>query len=147
MNFTTAVKTCFHKYADFQGRARRSEYWFYTLFNLITLVTQTIIGAIIGFSLRTGPTDPYMLIGAIFILVGLYWLAMIVPTLAVTVRRFHDLGVSGWFILLFFVLGLIPYVGWLASIGQLIWFCQRGTDGENKYGQDPYGYDPSEVFS
>jgi uncharacterized membrane protein YhaH (DUF805 family) len=149
MGFTEAVTVCFSKYADFQGRARRSEYWFFALFNLLAVIGVVIVGAIIGYvigsasSSRPGET----VVVVMLVLLGLYWLGMLLPTLAVAVRRFHDLGVTGWFVVIFAVGGLIPFVGFLASIGQLIWFCMRGTVGSNNYGPDPYGPDPIAVFS
>lgn len=149
MGFGEAVSTCFGKYADFQGRARRSEYWFFALFNALALIGVAIIGAVLGALIAAG-TDGKggeVILGAIVILVVLYWLGMLLPTLAVAVRRFHDLGVTGWMVLVFAVGGMIPFVGFLASIGQLVWFCMRGTEGENNYGPDPYGPDVTAVFS
>lgn len=148
MGFGEAVSTCFRKYVDFQGRARRSEYWYFALFNGLALIGLVIVGAIIGVLLSSYTTDSKnVIIGAIVVLVVLYWLAIVLPGLAVAVRRFHDLGVTGWFVLIFAVAGAIPFVGWIASIGQLIWFCMRGTEGENDYGPDPYGPDITNVFS
>lgn len=135
MDFGTAVSTCFSKYVDFEGRARRSEYWFFTLFNIIAIFALAAVGGVLGAVL--GSRD--MIFVFALVPVGLYGLAIFLPGLAVTVRRFHDLGVSGWFLLLFFVLNLIPIVGFIASIAQLIWFCQPGTRGNNKFGPDPVG--------
>lgn len=147
MDFGTAISTCFSKYADFQGRARRSEYWYFVLFNFLVIiglaVAGGIVGAVFGFGGIGAGSGTLILI---IVLVGLYWLGMLIPNIAVQVRRFHDLGVTGWFVLIFALLGAIPYIGWLISIGEFVWFCQRGTVGENKYGLDPYAPDPSEVF-
>ena len=94
-------------YATFNGRARRSEYWYFVLFN-------TIISFVIGFI--GGLTD-------ILILGNIYSLAVLVPSIAVGVRRMHDVGKSGWFL-------LIP-------IYNLILAFTEGEKGENKYGADP----------
>ena len=95
------------KYAVFNGRARRSEYWYFTLFNVIFQIILTIVG------MQTGVT----------LLDTIYSLAVLLPALAVGVRRMHDVNKSGWFI-------LIP-------IYNLILACQDGTAGENRYGRDP----------
>lgn len=91
-------------YADFQGRARRKEYWGYFLFWLLALCA--ISTAAVFADLSTGDLDrgePYLTIGAI----SVFLLGTVIPGIAVTVRRQHDIGLSGWFILLVF----IPYLG------------------------------------
>lgn len=95
------------KYAVFQGRARRSEYWYFTLFSLIVAILLSVIGIYMGSHL----------------LYSLYSLAVLVPSIAVAVRRMHDVDKSGWFI-------LIP-------IYNLILCCTAGTEGPNQYGSDP----------
>ena len=95
------------KYTVFNGRARRSEYWYFVLFNIIFQVILSIIGAQAGF--------PY--------LDTIYSLAVFLPSLAVGVRRMHDVNKSGWFL-------LIP-------LYNLYLACQDGTVGENGYGRDP----------
>lgn len=110
MQFGDAIAHVFTHYADFSGRARRSEYWWFVLLNIIL----TCI--------------PY---------VGFIWmLAALIPGLAVAVRRLHDLGKSGWFLLL----GLIPLVGGILLI---VWFCQDGDSNKNEYGLSPkYKHNP-----
>ena len=111
------------KYAQFSGRARRKEYW---MFALITFIITCIISAIdkaAGFNIAVGQ-------GEIGILSLIYALALFLPSLALSVRRLHDINKSGWFILL----GLIPFVG---SIILLVFNCMAGTVGENNYGADP----------
>ena len=102
------------QYADFSGRARRKEYWMFTLFSFIITA---IIGAIDN-TLGTGFFS------------GLYALVMFIPHLAVSVRRLHDIGKSGWMLLVLF----IPIVGiiWL-----LILHINEGDIGTNLYGEDP----------
>ena len=95
------------QYADFNGRARRKEYWMFALFNFLISFVIGFIGGIMEFTL----------LGTI------YSLAVFIPSIAVAVRRMHDVGKSGWFI-------LIP-------IYNLILACTNGESGENKYGSDP----------
>ncbi len=103
------------QYADFNGRARRTEFWMFVLFNLI-------------FSLVANVLD-YMF-GTMYVFSGIYGLAMIIPSLAVSVRRLHDVNKSGWMILV----SLIPIIGiiWL-----LVLDVTEGTPGENSYGANP----------
>jgi len=75
--------------------------------------------------------------GVLFIPLGIYYLAMIIPFLAVSVRRLHDTGKSGWLLLMFFVLGLIPIVGLISGIIQIVIMCQDSDPGPNKYGPNP----------
>ncbi|WP_232666901.1 DUF805 domain-containing protein [Pseudonocardia sp. TRM90224] len=111
------------QYADFTGRARRTEYWMYTLFTIIaTIIAFVLDGLIFGFG--QGPLAGYGFIYA------LYALATIIPSLAVTARRLHDTDRSGWWILI----GLVPIVG---GIILLVFTVLEGTRGQNQYGPDP----------
>lgn len=104
-------------YAVFNGRARRKEYWMFVLFNIL-------------FSIAAGIAD-YSLFGSgSGAISGLYSLAVLIPSLAVGVRRLHDVGKSGWFTLIIF----IPLVG---AIWLLVLYCTEGTDGSNEYGLNP----------
>jgi uncharacterized membrane protein YhaH (DUF805 family) len=103
------------KYAVFTGRARRKEYWMFALFNLIIAVVIALIEGVIE---SNG------------LLVNLYSLAVLLPSLAVSVRRLHDTGRSGWFLLL----ALIPVIG---SIVLLVFMVQDSKPGENLYGPNP----------
>ncbi len=95
MSFGEAIKTCFQKYATFSGRARRSEYWYFYLFTfLVSLVLNCI--PLFGF------------------LSSIWWLAQIIPSLAVTVRRFHDIGKSGWNYL-FIAIPELLFIGYIFS--------------------------------
>lgn len=109
------------KYADFNGRARRKEYWMFFLFNMIFAIIAMVLDNILGVSF--GETG----IGPIYLL---YFLAILIPSLAVVVRRLHDTGKSGWFILL----GFIPLVG---GIILLVFMILEGNAGPNQYGPDP----------
>lgn len=112
-------------YADFSGRARRKEYWMFTLFYIIFLVIAAILDNIFGLTFKIyNTTLPY---GVIYLV---YCLALCIPSLAVLVRRLHDIGKSGWMMLI----SLIPVVG---GIWLLILTCEDGVSGPNKYGEDP----------
>lgn len=114
MDFVTAVKTGFAKFATFQGRAARSEFWFFTLFTWLVSVVLSLVDAVTG----TG------------VLSLIFALAVLIPGIAVAVRRLHDTDRSGWWYLLLFV----PIVGIIVLI---IWFCSRGTSDANRFGSDP----------
>lgn len=111
----------FKNYANFNGRARRKEYWMFTLFNIIFLIIAAILDNAMGMTF--GPVG-------YGILYALYALATLIPNLAVTVRRLHDTGKSGWMILV----GIIPLIG---GIWLLVLMCTDGNPGENKYGPNP----------
>jgi uncharacterized membrane protein YhaH (DUF805 family) len=102
-----AVITCFNKYVEFKGRAARPEFWWFALFQFVVVVVLDAIYRPIG---------------------GLASLAMLLPGLAVAARRLHDIGKSGWFLLLL----LIPVIGWLVL---LYFYCQPGQPAANEYGE------------
>ena len=109
------------KYSVFSGRARRSEYWFFVLINIL-------ISIILGFvATMTGIMGAGMHLG---ILSGLYSLAMIIPSLAVSVRRLHDTNRSGWWLLIC----LVPLIGLIIL---LVFMLLDSTPGENQYGPNP----------
>jgi uncharacterized membrane protein YhaH (DUF805 family) len=110
-------------YAVFKGRSNRSEYWYFTLFHIIFAIVAILLDFSLG--LNFSPL-PY---GAIY---ALYILGTLLPGLAITVRRLHDLNKSGWW----FLIALIPFVG---SIWLLVLMASEGTRGDNKYGADPNG--------
>ena len=142
------------RYAEFSGRSRRKEYWMFFLFLIIVGI---VLGLIEG---ALGLTDETTAIGP---LSGLFNLAVLVPSIAVGVRRLHDTDRTGWWVLL----PLVPYVlaiamlftGSLALFGTLImvalvcgivllvFMVLEGTKGPNRYGPDPKGDNPAEVFS
>jgi len=122
------------KYAEFDGRSRRSEYWMFALFNTLILIALVIVGCA---GIAATMYHDNGIGGVLFIPFVLYILAAIIPSLAVAVRRFHDIGKSGWMILLFAVLGIIPIVGLIASIIQIVMLCQDSDPGTNQYGPNP----------
>ena len=115
------------RYAEFSGRSRRKEYW---MFFLLTLLVT------IGLGIATGGEEGISGVvdedGGISFVMIVFYIAILIPTVAVEVRRFHDQDKSGWFVLLNFV----PFVGWLIV---LVLMCLEGTKGENQYGPDPKG--------
>jgi uncharacterized membrane protein YhaH (DUF805 family) len=118
------------KYADFTGRARRKEYWMFLLIHIIIIVVlATLAGIGSAAGGRNGPNPLGGLFGAIY---GLYVLALLIPSLAVLVRRLHDTGRSGWWWLISFV----PFVG---GIILLIFTVEDGQRGDNQYGPNPKG--------
>lgn len=116
------------RYADFSGRSRRKEYWMFMLFILIVYI------AIIALSAIGGET----VAGILGIVLIVFALGIFIPSLAVQVRRFHDQGKSGWFVLL----NLIPIV----SLAVLVFMCIDGDKGPNEYGPDPKGGADPETF-
>ena len=112
---------CLEHFADFKGRARRKEYWLFVLFNFIAGFILGILDGLLGWVI------PDIGLG---VLGGIYALAVLVPSLAVCVRRLHDIGKSGWN----YLLALIPLVG---SIILWVWFCREGERESNAWGPDP----------
>lgn len=119
MSFTEAVKTGFQKYAVFSGRARPSEYWWWVLFNVLVFVVLAIVLPA-GGGTESGAEA----------LIGVASLALLLPSLAVTVRRLHDTGRSGWW----WFITLIPLVG---PIVLIVFLATAGDQGPNKYGPPP----------
>ena len=115
MDFGDAVMTGFRKYATFEGRARRSEFWWWTLFQLLVSMGAAALDATTG-------TWPMMR--------ALIGLALLLPSLAVGVRRLHDTDRSGWW----WLIVLVPIVGIILLI---VWWCTDGMRGPNRYGPDP----------
>lgn len=152
-------KVVFENYANFNGRARRSEYWYFALANIIIGVILMILDNVLGLKIGSSDTG---------ILNTVYSLAVLVPGLAVATRRLHDIGKSGWILVITYIIiiisattliinslsmlagvaggepafGLttmiIPILVMLAvSIYMLVLFCKDGERGENQYGQNP----------
>lgn len=124
MDMQTAVRTCFRKYADISGRARRSEFWWFALFTfgvsvILSFVDNLFFGWGRGMMMQGGGP-----------LSGIFSLIMLLPSICVAGRRLHDIGRSAWWILLW----LVPVVGWLVLIW---WYVQPGEVGPNEYGPDP----------
>jgi uncharacterized membrane protein YhaH (DUF805 family) len=136
MNMIESIKTCFSKYASFNGRAIRSEYWWWILF--ITIVNMVLMAwAFAGVDWSAMDSNPEEMMGAFtslpFVLYGLFTLAILIPTLAVGARRLHDTGKSGWWQLIM-LLSAIPFVGIISYIVLIYFWVQKSQEGENKYG-------------
>jgi len=102
------------QYVDFSGRARRTEYWMFQLFNIIAIIVLLLIDQVLG----TG------------FLSTLYVLAVLLPSLAVAARRLHDIGRSGWWQLI----GIIPLIG---AIVMIVWCATDGQPEPNQWGANP----------
>ncbi len=109
------------KYAVFSGRARRKEYWYFFLFNIIATI---ILGVIDGV---TGSFSPEVGMG---LLSGIYTLAVLIPSIAVTIRRLHDTDRSGWWLLII----LVPLIG---AIVLLVFMVLDSKPGQNQFGSNP----------
>ena len=146
----------FRRYADFSGRSRRMEFWMFSLLNLI--VYAILVGvSFSGFpwaailaedtdALASMPPMSGVTIAALALL-GIWALAIIIPSIAVTVRRLHDRDMSGWWYLGLIVLSLIPVVGFIASIAMLVLMVLPGTAGPNRFGNDPKDIGNAGVFA
>jgi len=109
-----------NRYAQFEGRAHREEFWMYALINFLVSIAFSIVGWVIH----------------LHFLGNLYALAVIIPNLALGARRLHDTNRSGWWQLI----GLIPIVGWILL---LIWFITDSDEGPNNFGPSPKGQQPA----
>jgi uncharacterized membrane protein YhaH (DUF805 family) len=119
MTFPQAVRTCLSKYADFSGRARRSEFWYFVLWTFLVSVVASIIDVVLGTRWGSGS-------GLVETLADL---ALLLPTLAVGARRLHDISRSGWWLLV----GLVPCAGFIV----LVVFFVLDSHADNRYGPSP----------
>jgi uncharacterized membrane protein YhaH (DUF805 family) len=116
------------QYADFTGRARRTEFWMFVLFNAIAVIILTILDNLLGLSSSSMGGGSIVVTSGL--LTGIYQLAVLVPSLAVGARRLHDTGRSGWWQLI----ALIPIVG---AIILIVFFATDGQPQPNQYGVNP----------
>jgi uncharacterized membrane protein YhaH (DUF805 family) len=116
MTFGESISTCFTKYANFDGRATRSEFWWFILFSMLVQMGASIVSQVIA---------------------GLLALALLLPTIAAGARRLHDIGRSGWWQLI----GLIPLVNLLL----LYWCVLPGAESANDYGAAPAAAEPAKT--
>ena len=122
MNFLNAVKSYFVRWNDFKTRSSRSEYWWATLFSVLVSLVSELVNVAIA-------SNPSALTLTIAILVLILLIFMMIASLALVVRRLHDIDKSGWwYLLIFTIIGIIPLI---------IWFCSKGTEGENRFGENP----------
>jgi uncharacterized membrane protein YhaH (DUF805 family) len=167
------------RYAEFSGRSSRAEFWWFFLFVMIIYVVLLIIGFMVSgsspaVSAGPNPLGMYAGMGAFMAVIGIFWLAILLPTIAVTIRRLHDTDRSGWWFGGYFLLYLI-YLGVVIGMGNgggsapsvggtglvlimslailayavtlLVFYCLRGTRGPNRFGDDPYGANVEDVFA
>jgi uncharacterized membrane protein YhaH (DUF805 family) len=133
----------YRRYADFSGRLQRKEYWMFALFQFIVAMVLLVImfaGGMGSVNEVTGQAEPGTLFYIGLGLLVIFGLGSFIPSLAVSVRRFHDQDKSGWFLLL----QLIPYIG---GIVVLVFMCLAGTPGPNRFGPDPKDPTGADVFS
>ena len=152
----------FKRYADFQGRSRRKEYWMFFLLNII--IATVLIGpfyvSLIGGMASSGAgglSEEEAMLAAFestsglsmagLGLYALYALASLIPGIAVVVRRLHDRDMSGWWYLGIIVGSLIPFIGVIISIGFIVLMALPGTDGPNRFGPDPKKPYDEDVFA
>lgn len=162
LDFGEAVRLFYGNYANPEGRAQRSAYWWPVLYQLIIYTVLTIIlfmadggdqlwellksafqgntEAELGDDFQLGASGIFA-----FLLLILFGLANVLPNIMVQIRRFHDLGQTGWLVLAFAALGALPGVGLVFDIAHIVWFTRPGTEGSNQYGPDPLRHDP-DVF-
>ena len=136
------LKVVRDNYANFSGRARRKEFWMFVLFNMVISWILTFLDNMLGLKFDSQPIPGYE--WATYTqggyLSGIYSLAVIIPSLAVGVRRLHDIGKSGWNILW----GIVCCVGWIYLIYLYI---LEGVSGQNEYGADPKGTENNDPFA
>tara|TARA_X000001036_G_C20045547_1_gene548718 strand:- start:66 stop:416 length:351 start_codon:yes stop_codon:yes gene_type:complete len=112
MNFTKSIEVCFNKFANFEGRSRKSEFWWFQLFCITVQIVGMIIDALLGYA-------------ELFVWIG--YIIVLLPSLAVGARRLHDTGRSGWWQLLFLtIIGVIVLI---------VWWVADGDKKKNKFGQ------------
>ena len=152
LSFGEAVRQFYGHYTNAEGRAQRSAYWWVVLYRSLMITVFVVViymadggpefceGLLdvatiedltakwegLGFS---GRTAGYCLLA--------FSLVNVLPNIMLNIRRFHDLGQTGWLVLVFFVVGSIPPIGILGTVANFIWFAMRGTQGQNTYGPDP----------
>lgn len=153
------------RYADFSGRSRRLEFWMFTLMNFIVacvllgpaymMFVQELARHVVLTDGGAASFDADILANlqlnttvlVLFALYAIYALFMLIPSIAVVVRRLHDRNLSGWWYLGLILVSWIPLVGLVASIAFLVFMFLDGTPGPNRFGPDPKGRTNEEVFS
>lgn len=149
------------RYAQFSGRSRRKEFWLFTLFVILVSIVLGMIEVAMGLVEETA--DPMDMTGSYGPLSAIFSLAVLIPSIAVSVRRLHDINRAGWWILLpglpyilMFVfmatgnlamMGIFAIVALVLAIVLLVFYLLPGTNGPNAYGPDPKAPDHGEVFA
>lgn len=135
MTFTDAVRSCLSKYAVFQGRAPRSEFWWFWVFTVLVEIAALVVGgfllagSVTSMAPGAGSMEAWYLFAAPNWLTGITHLALILPSLAVAVRRLHDVGRSGWW----FLIAFVPF----GIFVLLFWWVQPSRPEPNAHGLPP----------
>lgn len=138
-----SIRLFYRNYVNFEGRATRAEYWWPTLMQVVIyMVLLFVFVAYVGASEAEVDEDIGTEAIVVFGIGVLFYLVNLIPGIAVKVRRFHDLGQTGWLVLVFWAVNLIvPF----AEFGRMIWFAFQGEQGSNQYGPDPLAND-ADIF-
>jgi uncharacterized membrane protein YhaH (DUF805 family) len=126
MNIQNAVKSGFSNYANFRGRAQRSEFWYWVLFFWLSVAVAEILDAVL-FPGVSGSNNSGA--GLFLLPLNLVGYVLLIPSISVFVRRLHDIDRKGWWWLITF----IPFGG----LVMLVWLCSKGSQGVNRFGVDP----------
>lgn len=141
MGFGEAIRHNFTHYADFSGRAQRSQYWWWVLFVIVVGIVTNVLDLLLG--VRLGASTRDVMIGdqvipladqGVGLLTLIFFLVVAIPGLAVQVRRLHDTDRTGWWWLWGTLLAILCCIGFIIL---LVFYLQRGTAGPNRYGADP----------
>jgi uncharacterized membrane protein YhaH (DUF805 family) len=122
MNFSEAIQSGFSNYFNFSSRAQRSAFWYWILFTVVGAQIASVVDWA-TFGMELGKISPIS---------GIFNLLTCIPCVSVGVRRLHDIGRSGWWLLLVFLV----LIGWIVLV---YWWCQQGEAGTNRYGPNPLG--------
>ena len=130
MNFIEAVGAYFIKWNDFRSRSSRSEYWWAILFvTFASYIAGFILGFFIGYTFTIAGFSEVVTMTVVGIASLALQLFIMIASTCLVIRRLHDVDRSGWwYLIIFTIIGMIPL---------LIWICSKGTDGDNRYGDDP----------
>jgi len=142
----------FKRYAEFSGRSRRLEFWMFSVMNIIAVAIWTSLLFTVGMAVGApgagaNPMAFFTVFGGYFLVLLIWFVIVIVPSAAVTVRRLHDRDMSGWWYLGYLVASFIPLLNFIAMIAFLVIMFLDGTPGPNRYGPDPKGRGVVDVFS
>ena len=154
MTFSQAVNTCLRqKYATFSGRATRSEYWWFALFYFLVAFVLAFVFILFagGMSFMVPGSNAGAGMGVFGMIIAVvavvFVLGMLLPTIAVSVRRYHDINLSGWWYLAVFLVSLVPVLSLVGTIAFVVVGLIKGTDGPNKFGPDPKKPGGADIFA
>lgn len=136
-DFKKAIRLFYSRFAQFNGRSARWEYWYVFAYFVAVYVLLSVLGGLFGGGslYGYGYYSPFMGFSGLLLLV--FMLVNLVPSIALGVRRLHDLNLPGWWALGYFVASIIPFINLIAFIVMIVFFIRPGTEGENQYGPDP----------